>query len=112
MRRELYFSVMLDRKSNGPVIVASTRGGTSIEDVAHHTPEAIIKVRRRAITRWECVFVMPNICIDEYHSTLWPRRMIDYHGTTCTGFIRRSNTSPDTTSFLLAMLVIRYSSIP
>jgi succinyl-CoA synthetase beta subunit len=44
MRRELYFSIMLDRKSNGPVIVASTHGGTSIEDVAARTPGAIIKV--------------------------------------------------------------------
>jgi hypothetical protein len=44
MRRELYFSIMLDRASNGPVIVASTRGGTSIEDVAESTPEAILKM--------------------------------------------------------------------
>jgi len=50
MRRELYFSIMLDRKSNGPVIVASTRGGTSIEDVAARSPEAIIKVPVDIIT--------------------------------------------------------------
>jgi len=44
MRRECYLSIMLDRSSNGPVIIASPRGGTSIEDVAAATPEAILKV--------------------------------------------------------------------
>jgi succinyl-CoA synthetase beta subunit len=43
MRRETYFSIMLDRSYNGPVIVASSKGGTSIEDVAAATPELIIK---------------------------------------------------------------------
>ena len=45
MRRELYFSIMLDRASNGPVIVASAAGGTSIEDVAARNPDAIVKAR-------------------------------------------------------------------
>jgi succinyl-CoA synthetase beta subunit len=44
MRRELYFSIVLDRASAGPVLVASAQGGTSIEDVAAATPEAIAKV--------------------------------------------------------------------
>lgn len=44
LRRETYFSIMLDRSANGPLIVASPRGGTSIEDVARDTPEAIMKV--------------------------------------------------------------------
>ena len=44
MRRELYFSIVLDRKAAGPVLVASAQGGTSIEDVAAATPEAIAKV--------------------------------------------------------------------
>jgi succinyl-CoA synthetase beta subunit len=44
MRRECYLSIMLDRGSNGPVIIASSKGGTSIEDVAAATPEAITKV--------------------------------------------------------------------
>ena len=43
MRRELYLSIMLDRASNGSVIIASTKGGTSIEDVAAATPELITK---------------------------------------------------------------------
>ena len=44
MRRELYFSIVLDRAFGGPVIVASTCGGTSIEDVAARSPELILKV--------------------------------------------------------------------
>lgn len=43
MRRELYFSILMDRAYNGPVMVASTAGGTSIEDVAAATPELIFK---------------------------------------------------------------------
>lgn len=43
MRRELYFSILMDRSHSGPVIVASTQGGTSIEDVAEATPELIFK---------------------------------------------------------------------
>jgi succinyl-CoA synthetase beta subunit len=42
-RRELYFAILLDRQSQGPVLVGSTSGGVSIEDVARETPEAIIK---------------------------------------------------------------------
>ncbi len=43
MRRECYLSIMLDRSANGPMIIASPRGGTSIEDVAAATPELIMK---------------------------------------------------------------------
>jgi succinyl-CoA synthetase beta subunit len=42
--REMYFSILMDRKSAGPVIVASPAGGTSIEDVAEATPELVFKV--------------------------------------------------------------------
>ena len=41
LRRETYFSILMDRTSGGPILVASSRGGTSIEDVAHETPELI-----------------------------------------------------------------------
>ncbi len=44
IRRELYISIMLDRQTCGPLIVASQAGGTSIEDVAKATPEKIFKV--------------------------------------------------------------------
>ena len=45
MRRELYLSILMDRASDGPVIVASSKGGTSIEDIAAETPEFIFTVR-------------------------------------------------------------------
>lgn len=45
MRRELYFSILMDRSMNGPVLVGSGQGGTSIEDVAAENPDAIVKVR-------------------------------------------------------------------
>ncbi|XP_026323443.1 succinate--CoA ligase [ADP-forming] subunit beta, mitochondrial isoform X2 [Hyposmocoma kahamanoa] len=41
-RREFYVAVMMERSFNGPVIIASSQGGVSIEDVAAETPEAII----------------------------------------------------------------------
>lgn len=34
MRREMYVSILLDRKHGGAVMVACPRGGTSIEDLA------------------------------------------------------------------------------
>ena len=43
MRREMYISIMLDRSAGGPLIICSPAGGTSIEDVAEHTPELIFK---------------------------------------------------------------------
>jgi succinyl-CoA synthetase beta subunit len=42
---EYYLAVLLDRVSARPVIVASTEGGMSIEEVAEKTPEKIVKVR-------------------------------------------------------------------
>ncbi len=41
LRREMYFSILMDRESNGPVLVGSPAGGMSIEDVAEETPELI-----------------------------------------------------------------------
>lgn len=41
-RNEYYFAILLDRKSAGPVIVASAQGGVDIETVAAQNPEAII----------------------------------------------------------------------
>jgi len=42
-RKELYFSILLDRASKGPILVGSASGGMSIEDVAAENPDAIIK---------------------------------------------------------------------
>jgi succinyl-CoA synthetase beta subunit len=41
-RREFYLAILMDRQSQGPVIVASSQGGMDIETVAKETPEAII----------------------------------------------------------------------
>jgi succinyl-CoA synthetase beta subunit len=41
---EKYFSIMMDRASGGPLMVGCATGGTSIEDVAAATPDAIIKI--------------------------------------------------------------------
>lgn len=44
-RKELYLSILLDRASGQNMIVYSTEGGMSIEDVAHDTPEKIYRER-------------------------------------------------------------------
>jgi len=41
-RREYYFAILMDRKSAGPVLVASSQGGVDIEAVAAEDPDAII----------------------------------------------------------------------
>ena len=41
--KEMYFAILLDRKSAKPMIIASAEGGTSIEDLAESNPEKIIK---------------------------------------------------------------------
>jgi succinyl-CoA synthetase beta subunit len=40
---EYYLAILMDRGSSRPVIVVSTEGGMSIEDVAHDTPEKIVR---------------------------------------------------------------------
>lgn len=39
--REMYVSIVLDRASQGPLLVASPRAGSSIEEVAQDNPESI-----------------------------------------------------------------------
>jgi len=41
IRSEMYLSLLMDRNAQGPVLVGSPRGGTSIEDVAKSNPELI-----------------------------------------------------------------------
>ena len=41
--RELYLSVVLDRATSRNIVMASTEGGTEIEEVAEATPEKILK---------------------------------------------------------------------
>jgi succinyl-CoA synthetase beta subunit len=44
MTRELYVSIVLDRASGKPVVMASADGGMDIEEVAAKTPERIHKI--------------------------------------------------------------------
>ena len=42
---EMYFAILLDRASDGPMVIACSEGGTSIEDLAESHPEKIIKMK-------------------------------------------------------------------
>ncbi|KAI8462711.1 MAG: succinate-CoA ligase beta chain [Monoraphidium minutum] len=44
LKREMYFAILLDRKTAGPVMIGCSEGGTSIEDLAEKYPEKIIKI--------------------------------------------------------------------
>jgi succinyl-CoA synthetase beta subunit len=44
MTRELYLSIVLDRSTGKPAIMASAAGGMDIEEVAEKTPEKIVRV--------------------------------------------------------------------
>ncbi len=41
---EMYFAILLDRQSGGPVLIGSSKGGMAIEDVAREDPSAITKI--------------------------------------------------------------------
>ncbi len=41
--KELYLSIVLDRAVSMPVLIVSSQGGMDIEEVAHATPDAIIR---------------------------------------------------------------------
>ncbi len=43
LKHEYYFAILQDRARKCPVIVASTKGGMNIEEVAETAPEAIVK---------------------------------------------------------------------
>ena len=44
LAREMYFAILLDRKSAGPMLIGCSQGGTSIEDLAEKHPDKIIKI--------------------------------------------------------------------
>lgn len=44
-RREFYLAILMDRATQGPIIIASSQGGMSIEDVAKENPEAIFTTK-------------------------------------------------------------------
>ena len=47
---EKYFALTLDRKTAGPVAIACSEGGTSIEDLAHDFPDRIVRVPINPLT--------------------------------------------------------------
>lgn len=44
LAREMYFAIVLDRKTAGPMVIACAEGGTSIEDLAERYPDKIVRV--------------------------------------------------------------------
>ena len=48
--RELYFSMVVDRDTRRVAVIASAAGGVDIEEVAHESPEKILKVTLDPIT--------------------------------------------------------------
>jgi succinyl-CoA synthetase beta subunit len=44
IKRELYLGLLIDRATSRVTIMASTEGGMEIEEVAHNTPEKILKI--------------------------------------------------------------------
>merc|ERR1719352_1966786 len=40
----MYFAIVLDRKTAGPMVIACAEGGTSIEDLAERYPDKIVRV--------------------------------------------------------------------
>jgi succinyl-CoA synthetase beta subunit len=50
VRDELYLSILHDRQTASVMIMASTAGGVSIEEVAEQTPEKIVQVRVNPLT--------------------------------------------------------------
>ena len=43
IENELYLGIVVDREHGSPVVIMSSEGGMEIEEVAHNTPEKIIK---------------------------------------------------------------------
>ena len=58
--RETYLAILMDRDSNGPVIVASPEGGMDIEEVAEKFPEKIFKVTGLADKYSVCRFTVKS----------------------------------------------------
>jgi len=53
IKKEYYLGILLDRALEMPIMMASTEGGMAIEDVAHDTPEKIIKVTIDPVTGFQ-----------------------------------------------------------
>jgi succinyl-CoA synthetase beta subunit len=68
MRREFYVSILMDRDSQGPVLVASPRGGTPIQEVAKAHPELIYTEEidiLEGLQEEQCEGMAKNLGLDE-----------------------------------------------
>lgn len=43
LEKEFYFAILMDRVTNGPMLVCSAEGGMDIETVARDSPNSILK---------------------------------------------------------------------
>ncbi|KAF5834591.1 ATP-grasp domain-containing protein [Dunaliella salina] len=69
LAREMYFAIMLDRATAGPIVIACSEGGTSIEDLAHSHPDKIIKVPvdiRTGITDQQAGHIVEGLKVREH----------------------------------------------
>lgn len=67
IRNEMYLSILMDRASQGPLMVGSPRGGTSIEDVAATNPEFIFTQPidiMEGITQDQCERMAANLGLE------------------------------------------------
>ena len=48
--KEIYVSILMDRKAGKPLVIASAEGGMEIEELAHKSPEKILKVHLDPLT--------------------------------------------------------------
>jgi succinyl-CoA synthetase beta subunit len=55
--KEWYLSILLDRKTNGPVVIFSAAGGMEIEETAKTNPDAIVNVPVNPLTGITAYFV-------------------------------------------------------
>jgi succinyl-CoA synthetase beta subunit len=77
IERELYFSIVMDRKAAAPTIIASAQGGMEIETLAEEHPEAIIRMsvdpyvglRDFAARRLAFALNVPNDRVGEFAKT-------------------------------------------
>jgi succinyl-CoA synthetase beta subunit len=64
VQNEKYLSIVLDRTTQGPLMVACPRGGTSIEDVAKTNPELIFSEPiniEMGLTHAQCIRMAKNL---------------------------------------------------
>lgn len=66
LTREMYFAILLDRQTVGPLMIGCSEGGTSIEDLAEKYPEKIVRVPvdiRRGITDQEASKMVTGLAV-------------------------------------------------